>query len=444
MHFKVLSARMVIANYDSMEEKDLKQIICEMCGSNKLIKKNGIYECQYCGCQYTLEEARKLIVEGTVKVDESDKIVNWLKLADSAFNNSSWREAYSYYCKILEVYPEEWRSIYRKALSIGWQSSVGNIRANETLGGIVDGYKMLMASDNADEFKAWGIVLIEQDLLHWINAVQSASENHAHEYTDRLESACHEYYQRSSLMASVVNFAISLFTKFVVINIEDTDLTEEVYDGIQDIITTILFALGERFRVYLGKKYSTFWQAYFDDYSNIDPPEYAKKAQSDLRIASTNLRNNYNQWKKDRQTKLIHDRWERYPEEKQVFESLQSADKLLDKRISEEESKLNSNKGDLAIVCSKIEETEKQITLNINRIHALENRWYAKQRALEEADKLKNENSELQESLRVLNSKKEELKAVIHETQNDLNDQKQKSSEMKGKIRSLVNRAFID
>ena len=127
-----------------------------------------------------------------------------------------------------------------------------------------------------------------------------------------------------------------------------------------------------------------------------------------------------------------------------MFESLQSADKLLDKRISEEESKLNSNKGDLAIVCSKIEEKEKQITLNINRIHALENRWYAKQRALEEADKLKNENSELQESLRVLNSKKEELKAVIHETQNDLNDQKQKSSEMKGKIRSLVNRAFID
>ena len=422
----------------------MKQIVCEMCGSNKLIKKNGIFECQYCGCQYTLEEARKLIVEGTVKVDESDKIVNWMKLADSAFNNSSWREAYSYYCKILEVYPEEWRSIYRKALSIGWQSSIGNIRANETVGGIVDGYKMLMASDNTDEFKAFGIVLIEHDLLNWINAVQSTSEKHAHEYTDRLESACYEYYQRSSLMASVMSISISLFTKFVVINVEELDMAQDVYDEIQEITTTILFALGESFRVYLGKKYSTFWQAYFDDYSNVAPPEYAKKAHSDLRIARNNLKSNYNQWQKDRRTKFIHDRWEKYPEEKQIFESLQAADKLLDKRITEEESKLNSNKSDLAVVCEKIEEAEKQISLNANRIHVLENRWYAKQRAAEEMDKLNNENSELQESLETLNLRKKELKASIHETQLDLNDQKQKSKELKEKKRSLVNRAFID
>ena len=444
MHFKLKSAKMIIANFDSMEGLDLKQIVCEMCGSNKLIKKDGIYECQYCGCQYTLEEARKLIVEGTVKVDESDKIANWMKLADSAFNNSNWREAYSYYCKILEVYPEEWRPVYRKALSIGWQSSIGNIRANETLGGIVDGYKMLMASDNTDGFKALGVVLIVQDLLSWINAVQSASENHAHEYTDRLESACYEYYQRSSLMASVVNFCISLITKFVVLNIEDTDLTDEVIDGIDSIVLTLHLALCERFRVYLGKKYSTFWQAYFDDYKNINPPEYAKKSLSDLNAANSKLKNDNNLWKKDRRTKAIHDRWERYPEEKQVFESLHAADKLLDKRITEEESRLNSNKSDLAIVCKKIEEAEEQISLNANRIYALENRWYAKRRAAEEADKMKNENAELQESLETLNLKKEELKASIHETQSDLNDQKQKSKEMKEKIRSLVNRAFID
>ena len=157
----------------------MKQIVCEMCGSNKMLKKDGIYECQYCGCQYTLEEARKLIVEGTVKIDDSDKAVNWIKLADTAYKNNNWKEAYSYYCKVLEVYPEEWHSIYRKALSTGWQSTLGNINARETIGGISDGFKTLLASDNTNDFKASGIVSMEKDLMSWVAAVQSASVEHA-------------------------------------------------------------------------------------------------------------------------------------------------------------------------------------------------------------------------------------------------------------------------
>ena len=29
-----------------------------MCGSNDLIKHNGLFQCSYCGMQYTLEEAK--------------------------------------------------------------------------------------------------------------------------------------------------------------------------------------------------------------------------------------------------------------------------------------------------------------------------------------------------------------------------------------------------
>ena len=44
----------------------MKQIKCEMCGGNDLVKQDGVFVCQSCGCKYTLEEARKLMVEGTV------------------------------------------------------------------------------------------------------------------------------------------------------------------------------------------------------------------------------------------------------------------------------------------------------------------------------------------------------------------------------------------
>ena len=39
----------------------MKQLTCEMCGSGEIIKKDGVYVCQHCGTQYTVEEAKKLM-----------------------------------------------------------------------------------------------------------------------------------------------------------------------------------------------------------------------------------------------------------------------------------------------------------------------------------------------------------------------------------------------
>ena len=49
----------------------MKAVVCEMCGSRDVIKKDGYYVCQSCETKYTPEEARKLIVEGVVKIDNS-------------------------------------------------------------------------------------------------------------------------------------------------------------------------------------------------------------------------------------------------------------------------------------------------------------------------------------------------------------------------------------
>lgn len=44
----------------------MKVLACEICGSNDLVKQEGLFVCQYCGAKYSLEEARKMMVEGTV------------------------------------------------------------------------------------------------------------------------------------------------------------------------------------------------------------------------------------------------------------------------------------------------------------------------------------------------------------------------------------------
>lgn len=47
----------------------MKKIVCEMCGG-ELIKDSGVFVCQNCGCKYSVEEAKKMMVEveGTVNV----------------------------------------------------------------------------------------------------------------------------------------------------------------------------------------------------------------------------------------------------------------------------------------------------------------------------------------------------------------------------------------
>ncbi len=97
----------------------MKRIVCEMCGSSDLIKQDGIYVCQYCGCKYTVEEAKKLMVEGTVdvsgstvKVDDSEELKNLYQLARRAKNDNNAKNAEKYYDQILIKDPTNWEAAF--------------------------------------------------------------------------------------------------------------------------------------------------------------------------------------------------------------------------------------------------------------------------------------------------------------------------------------------
>ena len=49
----------------------MKQLTCEMCGSTDLMKQDGVFVCQTCGTKYSVEEAKKMMVEGTIDVQAS-------------------------------------------------------------------------------------------------------------------------------------------------------------------------------------------------------------------------------------------------------------------------------------------------------------------------------------------------------------------------------------
>ena len=47
----------------------MKKMVCEVCGASSMKKVNGVFVCQECGTEYSLEEARKLLKEEPLAAD---------------------------------------------------------------------------------------------------------------------------------------------------------------------------------------------------------------------------------------------------------------------------------------------------------------------------------------------------------------------------------------
>ena len=127
----------------------MKQLTCEMCGSNELVKQDGVFVCQACGTKYSTEEAKKMMIEGsvdvqgTVKVDTSDKVKNLYKMARRAKDDNNAELAAKYYEMITFENPDDWEALfyfkYFKARDTNLQNmDISVIRLSNSLDSIFD------------------------------------------------------------------------------------------------------------------------------------------------------------------------------------------------------------------------------------------------------------------------------------------------------------------
>ena len=103
----------------------MKQLTCEMCGSTELIKQDGVFICQTCGCKYSTEEAKKMMIEGsvdvsgsTIKVDNNAQVDNFLTLSEKALAVVDKENALLYAQKALELQPTNYKAWIAKMKSI--------------------------------------------------------------------------------------------------------------------------------------------------------------------------------------------------------------------------------------------------------------------------------------------------------------------------------------
>lgn len=88
----------------------MTKIQCELCGSTDIMKEEGFFVCQHCGCKYSLEEARKMMIEGkvdvsgsTVKIDTERELKNLLQSIKGFMENGEYENLPQYLKEVLAI-----------------------------------------------------------------------------------------------------------------------------------------------------------------------------------------------------------------------------------------------------------------------------------------------------------------------------------------------------
>lgn len=97
----------------------MKRLKCEICESTEFIKQEGVFVCQNCGCKYSIEETKKMMIERTVDVplsmiksDSNQRLQNLYILARRAKEDDNAVDAAHYYNEIRVEDPNSWEAAF--------------------------------------------------------------------------------------------------------------------------------------------------------------------------------------------------------------------------------------------------------------------------------------------------------------------------------------------
>lgn len=169
----------------------MKAMVCEMCGSQDLVKQDGMYVCQFCGTKYSVEEARKLL--GTVKIDKSEETEKLLVLARRARDEKNSENAEKYYSMVLQEDPDSWEASFFQVYFQAMQCKIINISsAAYSVANCISGTLELITKieDNKEQDNAINTVILYSSLIATMFANAANSHYTQHSTVDRAFSEC--------------------------------------------------------------------------------------------------------------------------------------------------------------------------------------------------------------------------------------------------------------
>lgn len=126
----------------------MNRIQCELCDSVDVIKiDDNLFQCQHCGCKYTLDQAKSLIGTVVEVVKGNAELEQRLKNADAKLGFGEYQKAFKEYMLICEDYPTE-HIVHARAISCRYKMLIsGNAILNTSvLQELYGVYKKAMAT----------------------------------------------------------------------------------------------------------------------------------------------------------------------------------------------------------------------------------------------------------------------------------------------------------
>lgn len=201
----------------------MKALVCEMCGGHDLIKQDGLYVCQDCGTKYTVEEAKKMMVEGTVevagtvKVDSSGKLSNLYQLARRARDDNNNDMAETYYNRILEEDPSSWEAAFYAVYYTAMNCKIANIQSAEiSVNNCIDSVFQLMKESVTDEEQLKNdYTEVYNRVIYIVNMLHNAAYNHYNGISAQIKSRyTQEYINRAVACYNTCYYLGDMLTKF--------------------------------------------------------------------------------------------------------------------------------------------------------------------------------------------------------------------------------------
>ncbi len=156
----------------------MKALICELCGGQEFEKQGDFFVCKSCNTKYTTEDAQKLMVEVTVKNDNSEKLKNDYVLARRARENGDRELAKRYYNEILSNDPNSWEANFYAVYYRSASCIIAHITSacNDVSNVLQSVFKLIKNDASVDKSAAIEEIIVECNALAL--TMISAARNH--------------------------------------------------------------------------------------------------------------------------------------------------------------------------------------------------------------------------------------------------------------------------
>lgn len=177
-------------------------LVCDLCGGKLIMGAGGIATCESCGMEHSADRMKEKVqeIKGTVRVDNSHMIENYLEMARTAKDAGNNAEAESYCNKVIEIEPTNYKAWMLKGEAAAWQSSLQNSRVDEGVTAFVKGI------NNAPEEEKEGLIEDAKEQIKNLSlAMISLRADRFAKWPDEEESAGF-ISDLTSILSTVVTF----------------------------------------------------------------------------------------------------------------------------------------------------------------------------------------------------------------------------------------------